>query len=249
MLTGILLFSLLWSAAPAQRTDTSGDVRSEYLTFEETPPLAFLFPYFPPYLLYDGDQLKGFIRSDEFKHLRSVVGDRGAMDAIYVRALRLTGGNAAIALLISSIGCFDHEIIGLRVPVLSIFFPLTGESMADFDLRVRNLPTKLYDDSPPTAGGDRDKLQHFFGSAFLSYIFESRQSANRIGDFIETGEDAIIIDGTLDERDQRANRQGQEFGLALLTNPHQLPSSFLTSTVVRQRNSENETLHCFGPQP
>ena len=248
-LAGIVVCCFLRAAADGRQSGIPDSVATDYLTFDEPQAFAFLLPYFPPYLLYDGEQLKDFIRSDEFGRVRSLLGDRKAVDAIYVRAMRLTGGNPAVSLLLSTAACFDHQIVGLRVPLLSIFFPLTGESIADFGARVRHLPSELYADTPPVHGGDRDKLQHFFGSAFFAYVLESRDPAERIGEFVETGEDAVIVDGTYDERDERANRQGQEFGLALLHDSHLYPSTFLTSIIVRQKESENHTFHCFGPEP
>ncbi|MBM2842095.1 MAG: hypothetical protein HW412_2623, partial [Bacteroidetes bacterium] len=72
-----------------------------------------------------------------------------------------------------------------------------------------------------------DKLQHFFGSAFLTYAFESQDVAARFGEFVEMEEERFIVEGSLDQRDIRANIQGQGFGFHLLSDPAALPSRFL----------------------
>jgi len=202
------------------------DSLSAYFQFDSTSGLGFLQTYFPSFFIQNGLELKSFIRSGTFKQLRLQVGDLKSIDAIFIRAMKLTNNNTAVALFLSTVACFDHRTIGLNVPVFALFFPLSNESGAEFKERVANLPRKLYADTPRGKIGDRDKLQHFFGSAFIAYAFESSEPAERASDFIENGEEAFIVDGTLDTRDIRANRQGQRFGLALLKNHCQLPSEY-----------------------
>jgi hypothetical protein len=226
--------------SPAQNPDSSNG--RDWFAFTPSSPLDFLLPYFPPYLLHFTNELKDFVRSRDFSRIRKESGDVRSIDAIYVRAMDLTGDNAAMALLISCLATFDHDIVGLRVPVLSIALPLTGESTEEFRQRIRNLPVRLYDDTPPS--GDRDKIQHFFGSAFLSCTFESRDAADRFGEFIEESEDAVIIGGAIDDRDRRANRQGQEFGLALIADNHRYPSEFLRTTIAGQTLPGIDTPEC-----
>jgi hypothetical protein len=203
------------------------DSLAEYLRFQEVGNFEFFFTYFPPFFIQNTLELKEFVRSNAFKRLRDVYGDLQAVDAIYIRSMALTKDNSAISLLLAMVACFDHRLVGLKIPVFSLFFPLTNESEDEFNRRVDNLPVLLYDDTPKSLHGDRDKLQHFFGSAFISNIFESSQPAARVAQFIEFGEEAIIVEGAYDERDLRSNYQGGEFGLALLRNNHRLPSEFL----------------------
>lgn len=202
------------------------DSLAKYLRFEKVGSFEFLFTYFPPFFIQNTLELKEFVRSNTFTRLREVYGDPQAVDAIFIRSMALTKDNPTISLLLATVACFDHQHIGLKIPVFSLFFPLTNESDDEFRQRVDNLPVRLYDDTPVYFGGDRDKLQHYFGSAFISNLFESSQPAARVAHFIEYGEDAIIVEGAYDERDLRANCQGGEFGLALLRNNHRLPSEF-----------------------
>lgn len=205
------------------------DSLARYFQFDDPPALACLLTYFPPFFIQHEIDMKRFLRSRTFRRIREACGDLRSVDAIYVRAMQLTDNNTAMALLIATFATFDHRVVGLKIPLFRLFFPLTDESEGEFDRRVANLPAKLYDDTPLDPGGDRDKLQHFFGSAFLAFIFESGEAARRVGDFIETGEDAIIVGGVDDARDRRANGHGQEFGVALLDNNRCLPSEFIRS--------------------
>jgi hypothetical protein len=230
--TGAILAALLLCAGSGAAQESARDTLSEYFAFSDPSPFSCLLALFPPLLIQHGNEMKDFVRSDEFARVRKAFGDARAVDAIFVRAMRLTGNNTGMALLISAIATFDHDMVGVKNPVLSIVFPLTSETDADFRARRERLPSHFYADSPPGAGGDRDKLQHFFGSAFITYAFESPETAGRFGDFVEHGEDALIIGGVLDERDIRANRQGQLFGAALLDDNKRYPSDFLRAVIV-----------------
>ena len=226
----LLLLFLACGRLPAQ--ERSADAAGEYFTFTDPSPFSCLVSWFPPLLIQHGNDLKDFVRSDEFVQLRKDHGDERAVDAVFVRAMRLTDNNTGIALFLSAVATMDHEMVGVNVPVIEIVFPLTSESQEDFAVRRDRLPSHFYADSPP--GGDRDKLQHFFGSAFLSFLFESPRTSERFGDFIEHGEDAFIIGGVMDDRDFRANRQGQLFGAALLDDNRRFPSDFLRAVVASE---------------
>ena len=211
----------------AQSTIMESDSLQSYISFGESSSLSFLLAYFPPFFIQHGMELKSFIRTDTFGNIRRQYGDLKAFDAVFIHAMKLTNDNTAVSLILSTFACFDHRIVGLKIPVFALAFPLSDESSEEFNSRVKNLPRKLYPDTPRIPTGDRDKLQHFYGAAFIAYIFESDQPAERFSEFIEQGEDAIIVDGVLDERDKRAGRNGEKFGLALLKNNHRLPSVFL----------------------
>lgn len=198
--------------------------------------VGFFAPFVFPKVVQDGYQLKEYVRSEEFASVRAQTGDVNAVDAIFSEAMRLSWNNEYEALFISFVATMDHNKFGVRLPIVGpvLWVPLTSEFEDEFRVRVNALPKELYDDS--RTGGDRDKLQHFFGSAFLAYVFESGETSHRIGEFIEWGEDKVIVDGVLDERDFRANRQGQEFGLRLLDDSSSLPSKFLRLSVVQNKN-------------
>src|SRR5258707_9265727 len=187
----------------------NADTLLRFFRVEDPAPLSCLFPYFPPFFMQHDIEMRSFIRSRTFTKIRDAFVDHPAVDAIFIRAMQMTNNNTAIALLLAALASFDHRLIGLKVPVFRLFFPLSGESEEDFTLRLRHLPCRLYPDGPAGAEGDRDKLQHFFGSAFLTFVFESRQSGENFGEFIEHGEDAFIVGGVMDDRDRRSNHEGQ----------------------------------------
>jgi hypothetical protein len=140
----------------------------------------------------------------------------------------LSWNNVYEALFLSFVATMEHARVGIRIPLLGplFWFPLTSEFPEDFQRRVEALPNRLYPDTPDDQQGDRDKLQHFFGSALLACACNSRAAADRVGTFVEWGEDLFVVDGSLDERDIRANRQGQDFGIRLLEEPSLRPSQF-----------------------
>jgi hypothetical protein len=190
---------------------------------------SFVGSLVPPKLAQDVHGLREFIRSDEFANARAQGGDLVAIDRIFTEAKELSWQNTYEALLISFVATMDHRRVGVDLPLLGplLWFPLTSEFEEEFAARLQALPRMLYLDSPKDEHGDRDKLQHFFGSAFLAYVFESRESAERVGETVELGEAQFIVGGVLDQRDRRANRHGQNFGLALLYNEYAMPSESL----------------------
>lgn len=195
--------------------------------------LSFFAPLFIPKILQDECRLKEYICGEEFVHFRQVYGDVQGVDAIFNRALHLCWNNTGEALLICLLSTMDHRSFGVRLPLIGdiLWLPLTSEFPDEFQVRVKALPKKLYPDTPPGAAGDRDKLQHFFGSAYITLLTESVEAAERTGEFIEWGEQEFIVGGVNDWRDLRADRQGGLFGLGLLSDMELRPSSFLTRGV------------------
>jgi hypothetical protein len=219
----------------------------EFEPYDDVPlVVSFLGPFIVPKVFQDAFLLKQYIRSEEFAAFRKRYGDVHAVDAIFHKAMRLSLTNTYEALFISCIATMDHRRFGVNLPVVGpiLWFPLTSEFEDEFRDRIRALPSRLYDDTPRS--GDRDKLQHFFGSAFLAIFTESSDAAQRFGDFIEWGEDMFIVDGALDDRDYRANVQGQQFGLRLMSDHRVYPSQFLHSTVAA--SAHEPPFSCFVPE-
>jgi hypothetical protein len=195
---------------------------------EVSPALSALALLLFPKVIADTWSLREYVRGEEFAAFRHARGDLVAVDALFRRALSLSWNNRAEALLLVTFAVLDHRRVGIKTPIpgLVLWLPLTSEFGEAFQARIDALPRKLYPDSPPSGAGDRDKLQHFFGSALLALITESRVSASGVGEFVEWGEDAFIVGGVLDERDLRANQEGISFGLALREDLTTLPSHF-----------------------
>lgn len=188
-----------------------------------------------PKIFADVTSLRDYIRSEEFAAVRSESGDLRAVDAIFEEATRLCWGNRGEALYVATMATMDHRRVGVRVPFLGplLWFPLTSEFEEEYEERVGRLPAALYPDSPPGPAGDRDKLQHFFGSAFLTFFSGSIETAEQAGQFVEWGEGAFVVEGVFDDRDLRADRHGQDFGLRLRADPLAQPSGSFRFAIAR----------------
>jgi hypothetical protein len=144
--------------------------------------------------------------------------DLDRLDMIYLRALNEAGGDHGDALFAALIAVFEHHNVPLSI---GINLPLTLEPGEAFDRRVARLPRRLFADRPE--GDDRDKLQHFFASAWLAWTGGSSLLADLIGLGIEVGEDSFVTGGANDRRDVRANRLGHHFAELLRDHPQALP--------------------------
>ena len=181
-----------------------------------------------PPVMRDEIALKHYIRDPRFLLLRRQCNDTMAVDAIFGRALEIADGATSHALLIATLATFDHFRLGIRIPIIgTLSLPLTTESETHYKERYVHLPRHVLPDSIGRRRADRDKMQHFFGSAFLTYVFGSSSVARAFGDFVEWGEPLFIVGGDFDERDKFANRLGQEFGMRLLDGEEVVPSDVL----------------------
>lgn len=188
----------------------------------------FLGDAFTPRIVQDVNAMRAYVRDSRFAELTRRCGDLQAVDAIYLRALKVAEYNIGRALFLSMIACVEHQKLDIRIPLVgSVRMPLSFEEDSLFQARINNLPARIYADSPNDLHGDRDKLQHFFGSAYLAYASESPEFALSTGNVIEWGEAQFVVGGADDPRDRRANKQGARFGHDLLSVKTLLPSDYL----------------------
>lgn len=146
------------------------------------------------------------------------VNDLTKIDLIFLHALAETEGDRRDAILATAVSVLATRTIPTT---FGIDFPLALESDIEFNNRIRRLPDRLYADQPD--GGDLDKLQHFFFSAWLSWDLDNRGFADILGNGVETGEDLFIRGGSSDARDVRTNRLGALFARLLGEFPDLLP--------------------------
>lgn len=146
--------------------------------------------------------------------------DLTRLDMLYLRAFGESGGDPELALFAALIASFEHRTIPFT---LGFDLPLTLEPQEKFERRVRLLPRRLFLDRP--GGDDSDKLQHFFGSAWLALAVDNGSAADMVGLFVETGEALFIRGGADDPRDVRANRLGHLYAELLRRHPRALPSA------------------------
>ena len=180
---------------------------------------------FLPKGVAEGVALRSYLRSKEWVEFRLKHSDLRSFDEIFDNARDLCRDNRTATLLATCLAVLEHKTI----PVKFLFgivlpLPLTAESQQDFDARVINLPEHVYD--PHIA--DRDKLQHFFFSAFFMQAVKMNSFVRLLGDAVEIGEDLFIIGGVNDVRDRHANNDGISFGANCEAEPLRKPSEFLT---------------------
>lgn len=186
----------------------------------------FFTETFTPKLIVDTRRIRAYIRDPRFKELTTRCGDLRAVDGIYLKALKIADFNISRALFLSLMGTLEHENVAFKIPVVgALHVPLTFEADSLFKARIMNLPSRIYPDTPPE--GDRDKLQHFFASAYLSYVSEAPELAKESGDLVEWSEARFIVGGADDPRDKRSNKHGDAFGRDLAVVKTLLPSDYL----------------------
>jgi hypothetical protein len=181
-----------------------------------------------PEVIINSYRMRDFIASDYFSEYKKKNNDIKSVEEIYDYALWLTDYNIEQSLFIISIATLPYKKTPAKFPILKFdmmfYFSLESDSM--FRKRYNNLPSQLFPDSPKNLFGDKDKTPHFFGSAFLAYISDSKSLSTLVGVIIELGESIFQLEGFMDERDIRANELGAEFGKRLLRNFHCRPSEF-----------------------
>jgi len=193
---------------------------------------GFLSDVFTPQLIRDTRNIRVYVRDPRFGELLRRCGDLRAVDGIFQKALRVAEFNIGRGLFLAMMACLEHQNVQVDMPVVgAVGLPLTFEEDSLFKARTANLPSRIYEDSPAGVHGDRDKLQHFFGSAYIAYVSEMPEIARATGNFIEWGEAKMIVGGADDVRDRRANKQGETFGHDLLYVKTLLPSDYLTLPV------------------
>lgn len=151
--------------------------------------------------------------------------DLARLDSLYVEALRLCDGNVHEAIFALSVATLPYRRFPAVIPLFSleVTVPVSLESVAAFEARMQALPTQLFVDTP--VWGDRDKLPHFFGSAWLSLVSGSPALAVAAGDAVETMESVFKLQGARDRRDHAVNRLGVAWALRLRHRPATLPST------------------------
>ena len=173
--------------------------------------------------------LSDFIASDHFVELKETNSDLALVDSIYLRAIAFTEEDYGEALLAITFTTITYKEVPLVIPLLSsiINFPLISAVDSTFNLKNKNLPQKLFFDSPNKKYGDKDKLAHFFGNAFLGYSQNIFDLSDLIGYFVESFEESFKVQSKVDYRDLNVNWYGDLFGKLLSDNSNLLPSQIM----------------------
>jgi hypothetical protein len=173
--------------------------------------------------------ISDFIASEYFLNLKNIKTDVALLDSIYLRAVDFSNDDYSEALLALTFATVPYKEVPIEGPILKnlLYFPLTSTDDSIFVLKNKNLPKYLYYDSPKTDYGDKDKLAHFFGNAFLSYSVPIFDLANGFGYFVESFEEDFKVQSRIDYRDLEVNVNGTLFGELLLDNENLLPSDII----------------------
>ncbi|MBU2507893.1 MAG: hypothetical protein KJ799_14385 [Bacteroidetes bacterium] len=173
--------------------------------------------------------ISGYINSYEYAQLKKYKTDLQLADAIYLKALDFYNGNVSETLFALTFATLPYRQMPLEIPLIKtvLNIPLPSVDEKSFYLKVKNQPSHFFFDSPTSEFGDKDKLAHFFGNAFLSYNIHFFKLSKFMSIFVELFEGAFKVEGGVDMKDFKINTLGEFFGIELIDNNEILPSQFL----------------------
>ncbi|MEN8191996.1 MAG: hypothetical protein ABFS12_04225 [Bacteroidota bacterium] len=172
-------------------------------------------------------EIVNFIISDEYSSLSKSRSDLELIDTLYRRALVIHNNKIDEALLTLTFATLPFDEMPLHFPFTNIRMGAKLPSGPDntLNMKIERLPKNVFIDSPKTNFGDKDKIAHFFGNAYLSYSISIFNLSKFLSILVELFEDAFKVEGTIDNRDFIANFIGYHFGKQLLNDYSYLPSS------------------------
>jgi len=175
-----------------------------------------------------------YILSKEYYNNLKNKFDLQLIDLIYNNQLKHQKMDIKEALLSLTFALVQVRVVSINFPILgTINYPLVSVNDSLFELKNKFLPKQVFWDSNLNDFGDKDKLSHFFGSAFISYNSNIFDFGDLIGYFIEVFEEVFQIQSSIDKRDMMTNYLGNIFGNLLKYNKNILPSQVLiTNTLI-----------------
>jgi len=143
-----------------------------------------------------------YISSNEFVSLKNNIGDIKSIDSIYIQAFNHSDNDYSEVLLALTFATVPYREVPIQIPVIKVvlYYPLISASDSIFNLKNENLPRYIFFDSPDNNYGDKDKLAHFFGSAFISYSSNIFDLGNPISYFVEVFEESFKVQSSIDEK-------------------------------------------------
>jgi hypothetical protein len=214
----LLTFLVLFAPILAHSQDIHSAAR------EAKGTIPFPISLLVPAPVSAGMDLRSFITSPEFGAFSRSSSQETSFDEIYFTALEYSHGDAESALLAATIGTMEHEHLPFSIFGLHIDVPITSESHSRFMERVSHLPDSIYH----RGESDRDKLQHFFASAWLKQVLGMDAIVRFTAWLIEKGEGLLLSGGDDDPRDLHADYDGIRFGIHATAGHNRPPSRDLT---------------------
>lgn len=188
---------------------------------------GFIFPQ-QSKLSKNVNAITEYIASREFNTLKYP--DIEKLDVLYSNALQICDNDITETLLALTFACVPYKEVHLRIPIINsiLVFPLISAADSIFHLKNNSLPKMLFPDSPNNDYGDRDKVAHFFGSAFVAHSQNIFDFTFLIGYFVEAFEESFEVQNQIDSRDIRTNKLGELFGEKLKCDEQIKPSDVLS---------------------
>lgn len=179
--------------------------------------------------------ISGFIASEYFLELKTTNTDLALVDSMYLQTIKFYDYDYDEALLALTFATIPFRKVPLVIPLFNIrvYYPLISANDSISNLKNQNLPGKLFYDTPNDSGGDKDKLAHFFGNAFIGYAENVLKLADVFGYFVEAFEEDFKAQSQVDFRDVDVNWYGVLFGDLLEVNKNILPSQVMTLRSLR----------------
>jgi hypothetical protein len=191
--------------------------------------VIILFPFLASpqvrHLFYAVDSLSKYIALKQHNEIN----DLYAVDSIYLHAKDLLNNDPSETFLSLTFTAVPYNIVHIRLPIVHLMlnFPLLSSADSIFKLKNLNLPARLFFDTSEDDFGDKDKIAHFFGSAFISYSSNIVDLGDLIGYFVEVFEESFEVQNQVDPRDIQANQLGNLFGKIIKKHKNVLPSQVL----------------------
>lgn len=175
------------------------------------------------------NHISNYIASQKFVDLKSEIGDLHSIDSIFNEAVRKTNSDYSETFLALTFATVPYKEVPIQMPLIKtlLHYPLISAADSIFILKNKNLPRYIFFDSSNDGYGDKDKLAHFFGSAYLSHASNIFDLGNLIGYFVEVFEESFKVQSTVDDRDLMTNNLGNTFGTLLKSNKNIMPSQVL----------------------
>lgn len=172
--------------------------------------------------------ISNHIASDEFESLKKEKSDLAQVDLLFEKAIVFFDGDISEALLCLTFATLPYNHIELRFLFgTRINIPLPSVPKKIFERKLKNLPEEIFFDSPKDEFGDKDKLAHFFGNAFLSSNFGWFNLSKFMGMFVEQVEEGLFVNGGYSNKDLITNHLGDLFGECIKNNRNLKPSDVL----------------------
>lgn len=157
--------------------------------------------------------LTNYMISNEYVQFKQTHSDVECVDHIYEKALDYFNNDLSETFLCLTFTLIPYNQIPMKIPFIGIkvtaYLPSPPQKV--FIEKCKNTPKYLFFDSPRDDFGDKDKLAHFFGNAFLSYNIPFFNFSDFMGIFVEYFEEGLFLTGGYDYRDLVANHLGKLF--------------------------------------